>query len=478
MNYIEQEFYNSGYSSIDIWYSDDFIKNISLDDEKFIGNHGSKTYIDYPDIGGSQVSLTIELSYSSIIIVIEDENVNGYYNGDFDLNNFEFILNTYEDEIEENDLTIPLYIPTLSYTNLMSSIVYDIDKENIIPLVDVDSIERLHKYTEDEIIVFKHFLDLEFIDKIVNSQEIEEAKERRKEERKLYGAGKQTTKLPDKLRENLNGQEIVQQYNAINKKDLIIPVLNWNRGMDIFTDISELLKFYSEIAIRVSTAFSTFATICDSLIEKLPEHFSLQNIYIILDLSNNFVVAQYIDTVRDISQKFKNTIYLGAQFGVGDISKKRDTETNMNHVSPNKPLEIFSILQNNCPNLSYGDYCGFDRKTITRAAGGRPTARVVLASTNDSMKMLVRRAWDDKDEKKDKNGNTTIGLIHSMTLLMYDIKNGKLNEVKGVPFMDMSYDVDESLHTYYPERPSPGILKTMCLRHNYLTVVNNFLRIK
>ncbi|WP_309500040.1 hypothetical protein [Sulfurovum sp.] len=476
MNYIEQEFHNDGYSSIDIWYSDDFVSSISLYDEKFIGNNDSKTYIDYLDIDGSQVSLTIERTNSSIIVVIEDENINGYFNGDFDLNNFEFILNTYEEEIEENDLIIPLYVPTLPYTNLMSSIVYDIDRTNIIPLVDVDSVERLHKYTEDEILVFKHFLDLEFIDKIVNSQEIEKAKEKRKEERKLYGAGKQITELPDKQREDLDNWEIVQQYNSINEKNLIIPVLNWCRGNEISTDINELLGFYSEIAIRVSSSFSSFAIMCDSLIANLPEHFSLSNIYIILDLSNNFVVSQYIDTVRDISQKFENTIYLGAQFGVGDISKKRDTETNMNHVSSNKPLEIFSILQKSCPNLAYGDYCGFDRKTITRAVGGRPTARVVLASTDDSMKMLVRRAWDDRDEKKDKNGNTTIGLIHSMTLLMVDIQNGKLDDVKGVPFLDMSYDVDESLCEYHPERPSPGILKTLCLRHNYLTVVNNFLK--
>ena len=154
------------------------------------------------------------------------------------------------------------------------------------------------------------------------------------------------------------------------------------------------------------------------------------------------------------------------------------TETNMNHVSSNKPLEIFSILQKICHNLSYGDYCGFDRKTITRAVGGRPTARVVLASTDDSMKMLVRRAWDDRDEKKDANGNITIGLIHSMTLLMLDIRDKELDEVRGVPFLDDFYDVDESLHKYYPERPSPGILKTMCLRHNYLTIVNNFLDTK
>ena len=211
------------------------------------------------------------------------------------------------------------------------------------------------------------------------------------------------------------------------------------------------------------------------MMEGLIEGVSSDNIHIILDLSNNFALSQYIDTVKNISKNFLNTIYLGAQFGVGDISKKRDTETNMNHISPNKPLEIYSILQKHCPNLAYGDYCGFDRKTITRAVRGRPTARVVLASTDDSMKMLVRRAWDKRDEKKDQKGNTTLGIIYSMELLMKDIKEGKLDEENGIPFLDELYDVDESLYTYYPDRPSPGILKTICLRHNYLTVINNFL---
>ena len=475
MNYIEQEFHNDGYISIDIYYLDEHISNISLYDEKFIGKNDSKTYIEYLDIDGSQVSLAIDRTDSSIVVVMEDENINGYFNGDFDLNNIEFILNKYEDEVEKCDLSIPLYVPTLSYTNLMSSIVYDIDEENIIPLIDVDSVERLQKYLEDEILLFKHFLDLEFIDMVVNSEAIEEAKEKRKEERKLYGPGKQITDLPDKLRENLDDREITQKYLEISPKNLIIPVLNWSRGKEIFTDINKLLEVYGEIAIRVSSSFSSFSETCDSFIEELPKGFSLNNIYVILDLSNNFVVSQYIDTVQIISQKFENTIYLGAQFGVGEISKRRETETNMNHISSNKPLEIFSILQKSCPNLSYGDYCGFDRKTITRAVGGRPTARVVLASTDDSMKMLVRRAWDERDEKKDSNGNITIGLIHSMTLLMKDIKDGKVDEVKGVPFLDDLYDVDESLHEYHPERPSPGILKTMCLRHNYLTIVNNFL---
>ena len=301
MNYIEQEFYNNDYVSVDIWYEDEIIDSISLYDERFIGNKASKTYIDYLDIRGTQVSLTIDLAGSSIVIVIEDENIDGHVDVDFNLNNFEFILNTYEEEIDDVSFNIPLYMPTLTYTNLMSSITYDIESPNIVPLIDVDSVERLEKYKEDEILIFRHFLDLEYMDEIVNHQEIEEAKEQRKKERKLLGSGNQVTLLPNKQRERLKNSEIIQKYKDMSNKELIIPVLNWDRGQEVISDINELLKSYSEVAIRVSSSFSSFHEATDAMMEGLIEGVSSDNIHIILDLSNNFALSQYIDTVKNMN---------------------------------------------------------------------------------------------------------------------------------------------------------------------------------
>jgi hypothetical protein len=42
---------------------------------------------------------------------------------------------------------------------------------------------------------------------------------------------------------------------------------------------------------------------------------------------------------------------------------------------------VYFRLIKNFPDLKYGDYCGFDRKTVSSMpSGGRPTARIVLCS--------------------------------------------------------------------------------------------------
>ncbi|RLA73125.1 MAG: hypothetical protein DRG78_22930 [Epsilonproteobacteria bacterium] len=475
MNYIELELHDKGYKSIDIFYGDTLVKTVEIDSKQFKKTSTGKLYVDYDiEVENYQITLTIEINKLSILIVLEADSFDRKFSGNLDLNQFDFIPNSIEDEIqdtEESKLIIPFYMPTITYTNLASSIVFDIDNPNIVPLFDIDSEDRLDSYKSDDLINFQHFLDLEFMDRITNKAEIEEAIKLRKQEAKIHGAGNQITAKPTREYKDLDGSEIIQKYIEIKEKESIIPVLNWGRGDNIISDVKSILKDFHNVAIRVTTSYSKFNDFLKDLKEELKAYTS--NIYIIFDMNNNFAIEQFDQLIESTSVTFK-TIYLGAQFSASDISKKRKdpVETDINHISPNKPLEIFEKLLNETAVHGYGDYCGFDRKTITRSSGGRPTARVVLASVDKSKKMLVRRAWDNRDLKS----NQSQGLIHSMNKLMLDIKNGLLDKDNGVSFLnEKNYDTDEALKEFYPDRPSAGILKTICLRHNYLSTKNNFM---
>lgn len=481
MNYIEHEFHNQGYDSVDIFYGNDFIKTIKFNDQGFLGDQNQKTYVDYKfNIEGNDLILTIDLSASNILIVIEDENIENYINDSFDLNDFDFALN-FEDEETQISLQIPFYMPTITYTNLASSIVYDVDHQNVIPLFDVDSLERFESYQNDEIITFNHFLDLEFSDKVANQEMIDQAVSQRKEEKKVYG--QQVTVIPEKNHQKLTNSEIIDSYNRIENKSLVIPVLNWDRDENIIDDIIALDESFEYIALRVSSSYGRFVDFIETLKERFTNN--LDDFYIIFDMNNNFALEQYQAGIISTSKVFNKVIYLGAQVSASDISKARGSETNINHIFNNKPLEIFESLSNIASQeesniYGYGDYCGFDRKSISRSKGGRPTARVVLTSVDKCKKMLVRRAWEEEDSKKDSKGNElSTGLIHSMNRLMFDIQNGELDQVSGIVFLDPeNYDTDEALKEFYPQRPAAGLLKTICLRHNYLSIVKNFMPIQ
>ncbi|MDO8453024.1 MAG: hypothetical protein Q7S59_00465 [Sulfurimonas sp.] len=476
MNYIEHEFHNQGYDSIDIFYGNDFIKTINFNDKGFVGEQNKKTYIDYRfNIDSNDLILTIDLSESTILIVIEDENIANYINDSFNLNDFDFALN-FKNEETQISLQIPFYMPTITYTNLASSIVYDVeDYPHTVPLFDIDSEDRFNSYIADDIILFKHFLDLEFSDKIANKEDIEAAKTIKKEARKLKLTS--TTELPDKDHQRLTNEEIINSYNSLTNKTLVIPVLNWERDSHITQDIKDLEEF-ENIAIRISSSYIRFIDFIDTLKSEFTD--KLDSFYIIFDMNNNFAIDQFSDMIIIASKIFSRVIYLGSPFSASDISKARGTETNMNHIYKNKTLEIFDSLlklsrENDVNLYGYGDYCGFDRKSITRSTGGRPTARVVLASVDKSKKILVRRAWDNMDLKA---GSTSIGLIHSMNQLMLDIQNGKLDKDfhSGAIFLNTDdYDTDQALKEFYPQRPAAGLLKTICLRHNYLSIVKNFM---
>lgn len=475
MNYIEREFENHDYDFIDIIYGNNFIKTIEL--EK-VDSDSLYTYVDYNfEVEYNTLNLTIDVTESSVLIVIEDENDENYINASFDLSDFDFSL--YYAEPDEADLKIPFYIPTVAYTNLASSIVYDAaEYPNTVPFFDVDSVERFEAYKEDDLIAFKHFLDLEFSDHVINQSAIDAAKKQRKEAKKL---GVKQDDIPKKKFAQLDHSEILAHYNSISDKTNVIPVLNWARGEDLI-DAIKALNDFPNIAIRISSSYGKFLEYTENNIKKeFPDH--LDDFYIIFDMSNNFAVEQFEEGIIVAASIFPKVIYLGSPFSALDLSKDRNTKTNMNHISHNTPLEIFDYLQdkakrNESPLLGYGDYCGFDRKTISRSTGGRPSARIVLCSVDKTKKILVRREWDERDLKTDDDGNESIGLIHSMDQLILNLHNGVLDidASSGSRFLDeVNYDTDDALKNFYPDRPSPGTLKTTCLRHNYLSIVKNFM---
>lgn len=475
MNYIEREFENQDYDYIDIIYGNNFVKTIELDkgDEDVVF-----TYVDYFfQVEENTLNLTIDVTKSTVLIVIEDESNENYINGSFNLSDFDFYLHYAEPE--KTDFKIPFYMPTVSYTNLASSIVYDAaEYPNTVPFFDIDSVERFEAYKEDDLIAFKHFVDLEFGDQVINQPAINAAKEQRKQARKL---GVEQDDIPEKIYAQLDHSAILAHYNSIIDKTNVIPVLNWARGEDLM-DAIKALNDFPNIAIRISSSYGKFLDYANDEIKKeFPDH--LEDFYIIFDMSNNFAVEQFENGLIAAASIFPRVIYLGSPFSAFDLSKDRNTETNMNHISYNTPLEIFDYLQNkaieeNTPLLGYGDYCGFDRKSISRSTGGRPSARIVLCSIDTTKKILVRREWDRRDLKTDKKGNESIGLIHSMDQLMLNLHIGVLDidASSGSRFLDeVNYDTDDALKNFYPTRPSPGTLKTTCLRHNYLSIVKNFM---
>ena len=113
MNYIELELHDKGYKSLDVFYGVDFIKTIELNSEKFEKTSNGKLYVDNDiEIADFQLTLTIEIDKSSILIVLEANSFDGRFNGNLDLNQFDFIPNSIEGEIkdtEESNLIIPFY---------------------------------------------------------------------------------------------------------------------------------------------------------------------------------------------------------------------------------------------------------------------------------------------------------------------------------------------------------------------------------
>ncbi|MGB3751280.1 MAG: hypothetical protein WA945_06895, partial [Arcobacteraceae bacterium] len=390
----------------------------------------------------NDIEYDIDINSSSVgtyitIESIEDSN---------DIEEFEILVdipkenyeNFFEEEFEEKDnLKITLYVPTLPFTGTTSAVLFDMVKdEKIIPLIVIDTIDKLNSYKADEMLDFKHFLDVSSIMDMLNREEREKVKLKRKDEKKEQG--KMITKIPSPKNRFIPLNAKIDELKKIEVKSNIIPIFAWDEKANI-TDLISFMKRlvpseYEDIALRVSYNRTFFDNI-----DKISE---LQVKYLILDLNTNFDVDKiqsYITKIK--TYEFENIIYLGAQFNPEDISIKQDN-TNFNVIANHNPLIVFERLIDKdaiSNNLGYGDYCGFDRRTITEhQSGGRPTARVVLNSLDKSMKVLIRRGWDESDVTRDKYTDriTKLGYSHSMRQLLCDIQKGKLDKENNNLYMD------------------------------------------
>ncbi|PZP12299.1 MAG: hypothetical protein DI602_09735 [Aliarcobacter butzleri] len=418
-------------------------------------------------------SIDITSSNAGTYIQIESEDDSD------EIYDFEIFIDNKEDNITQSieDFKIELYVPTLSYTNTTGAVLYEQTNDKIIPIIDVETEEKFNKYLKDEIIISsKHFLDISSIKETSNKEEIEFAKLKRKDEKRLQG--KMNTILPSPIQKFMELNSKVNYLKRIQDKDKVIPIFKWdeNSNLDILKNfIDGLRSDYKEIALRVSSIMS--------FLENIEKIYNLYSIHLILDLNTNFYIDEIKYIILNIQKySFANIIYLGAQFNTDEISIPRDY-ANKNFISQNQPLLIYKLIwQDNeiNQNIGYGDYCGFDRKTITEMpSGGRATGRVVLSSIDKSMKLLIRRGWSDDDITGDgTTGRRKIGYRHSMQRLLKDIQDGHLDyDSFGSRFMNEEIcDADYSLKDYYPDITSPGIIKTLCFRHNVFSIKYNFIK--
>lgn len=434
----------------------------------------------------SLVTIKESFEYNDIIysIIIDSSNIGTYIiveteEDSDEIYDFEIFIDDKQEYINprKEDLEIKLYVPTLSYTNTTGAVLYEQTNEKVIPLIDIETEDKFTSYLEDELIIgIKHFLDISSMKEMTNKESREKAKLARKKEKKEQG--KMFTTIPNPIEKFIQAETKTSHLKRITHKENVIPVFRWdlNTGrIDNFESFARtLISEYDQIAIRVSAESSFFANI-----EKIAK---IHDIHLILDLNTNFDTAEIRTYIKEsTNHPFINIIYLGAQFSTDDISIARD-DTNQNLISSNQPLLVYeSIMQDKeiTQDIGYGDYCGFDRKTITEMpSGGRGTARVVLASIDDSMKLLVRRGWSDDDISEDeRTGRTKLGYGHSMRKLLQDISEGELDYEQESRFMNEEIcDADFSLKDFYPDITTPGVIKTLCFRHNVFSIIHNFIK--
>lgn len=445
--------------------------------EKYRDSINSTTeYFEYKNVN---YDINISSSNVGTYITIETENEND------DINNFEIYIDFqdteeefYDEEFYEEDnkkIDMNIYVPTLPFTNTTSSVLFELTtSEKVLPLIDIETVDKFNGYLSDEMINFKHFLDIYSMKDMINRDKRKEIIDLRKKEKKELGESQ--TEIPKAIHKFINDESKTKYLKDIKDKTNIIPIFKWDENADLNnlnSFIRRLNGNYAEIGIRVSSLRTFFSEISE--IAKIDDS------YLILDLNTNFDVEKIKKLIKE-SQKysFKNIIYLGAQFNADEISIPRD-DTNKNIISSNKPLQVYESIFNDIEittPIGYGDYCGFDRKTITEMpVGGRGTARIVLGSIDSSKKLLIRRGWDDNDITVDeKTKKKKLGYGHSMKRLLCDIQQGEVDKESNYLFMDENVcDADFSLKDYCPDITTPGMVKTLCLRHNVFTIIHNFI---
>jgi hypothetical protein len=428
-------------------------------------NNGEDKIEFFNNEDGINFDLVVFVSKYGIEISIETDDV--YYNMD----RIEFDL--VQMEQEEESFSLDFYMPTLSYTKTTGSLLYGLPNEKLVPLIDITQLNRFKEYENDELIDYLHYLDLEGIEKITNEEERKNAIDQRRQEKK--DIGEHITIVPEHQYCDMNFDEVIELYKRIKKKKNVIPCFTWGDK----SDISVLKAFYNElkdsypiIAIRIVE----FLTLKIN-ISKIKE---IADFHIILDMNTNKDISPISSIIATVKyENFSHIIYLGTPFIAQDLSISSDSvNINSNVIKINTSLRVKRQLDSlGHKDIKYGDYCGYDRRTLIKhPKGGTPTARVVLLSLEATETILIRRAWDSRDKKIRPDGRTLIGSKKSMNRLLKDLNNGDLDFEKSIKYLDeILIDVDDALKNQYPENTSAGVLKTWCLRHNIYAIKEVYL---
>lgn len=415
---------------------------------------------------GVSFYLVAIITQNGVEINIETED---YY---YDMDRIEFNLVNVEQK--ETPLSLDFYMPTLSYTKTTSSILFDLaDSDKIIPLIDITQLDRFDEYAADELINYLHYLDLNGIEKIINNKERDEIKKLRKEQKSIQGEA--SAKIPDYEYLAMEFLEVIKLFTRINDKTKVIPCFTWGdasnfTALQLFNDA--LKDEYQTLAIRV-VEFSNFQNQLSSIR-------AMADFHIILDMNTNKDLSFIEPKIKQVqTESFQKIIYLGTPFTAQELSISiHSGDINTNVIRDNTSLMILkSLYALGYTDVKYGDYCGYDRRTLIKhPKGGTPTARVVLLSLEPTETILIRRGWDSRDKLIGTGGRTLIGSKFSMTRLLKDIHDGFVDHEMGIQYLDeTTIDVDEALKDQYPDNTSAGIIKTWCLRHNISAICKTYL---
>ena len=106
-----------------------------------------------------------------------------YDNGEMD--DFELTIN--EGNEEENKVIVDYYVPTAPFTKTLSSALYGLaNNTTIVPMIDVENISKFDDYFEDDLIDFKHYLDLSSMKHVVNQEKRKSKRKKKKRKKRTW----------------------------------------------------------------------------------------------------------------------------------------------------------------------------------------------------------------------------------------------------------------------------------------------------
>lgn len=463
MNIKEWDFPELSFGNLSalIYYDGDLIDSFTVSSYKTEDTYRDSmvSSLEYFNFEGVGFTLEIISSKVGVYIALSTDNDDSM----IDYSLFDVALDEGED-ISDIFATIDTYMPTLSYTDKASSVLYGLEaylaeNKKLLPFFYVENTDRFSVYQNDDLISYEHFLDLWEIQDIANRHEREVVSEAKLTDK--------TQKMPPKEYGPATNSAILELYNNVANKSRAIPVIHI--GYDgVVDNISKLCGYgYEKIALRITSP--------RLFLDKANELSKNSNIeYLIFDLNTNFDPFGISRIFKDSEAFFrdKTLVYLGANFNTGDLSIPQK-ECNKNHFAINRTLAVYFELKKDFVQLVYGDYAGFDRKPNTKIIG-KPTARVVLSSLEgEKDEILIRRGFDPRDINQFSQGYK-----HSMIRLLGDIHNGALQDGGlGKKFLNSEeFDADFALKSFGPVSTTPGNIKIICLRHNIFSTINKYMK--